>query len=120
MTQMGSTRFDGDSWDLASSVGATATMVAAARARAMRRFADAMAIRTEYFDNFFLDATQGGIRQAVILAGSLLATDGLLDVNDRNAAELRGRLQRHSDVAQRLRFTGRTRAAGQHRRGTVR
>ena len=27
-------RYDGDSWDLASSVGATATMVAAARALA--------------------------------------------------------------------------------------
>ncbi|MBO0853052.1 MAG: class I SAM-dependent methyltransferase [Nocardia sp.] len=33
---MTSTRHDGDSWDLASSVGATATMVAAARARATR------------------------------------------------------------------------------------
>lgn len=116
MTQTGSARFEGDSWDLASSVGLTATMVAAARAVAgrapgalvndqfaeplvravgvdffvrmasgeldpdklaedeangLRRFADAMAIRTRYFDNFFLDATRAGIRQAVILASGL-------------------------------------------------
>lgn len=116
MTQTGSARFEGDSWDLASSVGLTATMVAAARAVAgrapgalvndqfaeplvravgvdffvrmasgeldpdelaedeangLRRFADAMAIRTHYFDNFFLDATRAGIRQAVILASGL-------------------------------------------------
>jgi O-methyltransferase involved in polyketide biosynthesis len=116
MTQIGSTRFDGDTWDLASSVGLTATMVAAARAVAsctpgalvndqfaaplvravgvdffarlasgelepsdldedaangMRRFADAMAIRTRYFDEFFLDATRAGVRQAVILASGL-------------------------------------------------
>ncbi|WP_375488109.1 class I SAM-dependent methyltransferase [uncultured Mycobacterium sp.] len=113
---MGSARFEGDTWDLASSVGVTATMVAAARAvatrspnplindqfaeplvravgiefftkmasgelqprdldddtaKGMRRFADAMAIRTEYFDNFFGDATAAGIRQAVILASGL-------------------------------------------------
>lgn len=116
MTQTGSARFEGDSWDLASSVGLTATMVAAARAVAgrapgalvndqfaeplvravgvdffvrmasgeldpdelaedeangLRRFTDAMAIRTHYFDNFFLDATRAGIRQAVILASGL-------------------------------------------------
>lgn len=116
MTQMGSARFDGDTWDLASSVGLTATMVAAARAvasrspdplvndqfaeplvravgvdffarmasgeldpeeidedaaKGMRRFADAMAIRTRYFDEFFLDATRAGVRQAVILASGL-------------------------------------------------
>jgi len=116
MTQMGSARFDGDTWDLASSVGLTATMVAAARAMAsrspdrlvndqfaeplvravgvaffarmasgeldpeeidedaakgMRRFADAMGIRTRYFDEFFLDATRAGVRQAVILASGL-------------------------------------------------
>ncbi len=113
---MGNARFEGDSWDLASSVGATATMVAAARAVAsrapnaliddhfaeplvravgidffakmaggeldptdldedaalgMQRFANAMAIRTDYFDGFFLGATQAGIRQAVILAAGL-------------------------------------------------
>ena len=33
--------------------------------------ADAMGIRTRYFDDFFLDATQAGIRQAVILASGL-------------------------------------------------
>jgi methyltransferase (TIGR00027 family) len=116
MTRMGSARFEGDTWDLASSVGVTATMVAAARALAtrspnplindqfaeplvravgvdfftkmaggelqpreldddtakgLRRFADAMAIRTEYFDNFFDNATAAGIRQAVILASGL-------------------------------------------------
>jgi methyltransferase (TIGR00027 family) len=116
MTELGSARFDGDTWDLASSVGLTATMVAAARAvasraqdalvsdqfaaplvravgvdffariatgeldprdldedaaKGMRRFADAMAMRTRYFDEFFLDATRAGIRQAVILASGL-------------------------------------------------
>jgi methyltransferase (TIGR00027 family) len=40
-------------------------------AKGLRRFADAMAIRTEYFDNFFLNATAAGIRQAVILASGL-------------------------------------------------
>src|SRR4030081_428528 len=110
-------RTDNDTWDLASGVGATATMVAAARAIATKaenpliddRFADplvravgvdfftrwatgeldaadlddsespwrlkhmpdAMAARTRYFDSFFLDATQAGIRQAVILASGL-------------------------------------------------
>src|SRR3979411_3017260 len=110
-------RTETDTWDLANSVGATATMVAAARAIATRaenpliddRFADplvravgvdfftrwatgeldaadlddnespwrlkhmpdAMAARTHYFDSFFLDATQAGIRQAVILASGL-------------------------------------------------
>ena len=113
---MSSARFEGDTWDLASSVGVTATMVAAARAvatrgsnplindqfaeplvravgvdffakmaggeldprdlnddeaKGLRRFADAMAIRTEYFDNFFRGATAAGIRQAVILASGL-------------------------------------------------
>ncbi len=34
MTHMGNTRFESDTWDLASSVGATATMVAVARALA--------------------------------------------------------------------------------------
>jgi methyltransferase (TIGR00027 family) len=113
---MSRARFEGDTWDLASSVGVTATMVAAARAVAtrssnalindqfaeplvravgvdffskmaggeldprdldddaangLRRFADAMAIRTEYFDDFFLEAADAGIRQAVILASGL-------------------------------------------------
>src|SRR3981189_3497063 len=110
-------RTDNDTWDLASGVGATATMVAAARAIATKaenpliddRFADplvravgvdfftrwatgeldaadlddsesvwrlshmpdAIGSRTHYFDSFFLDATQAGIRQAVILASGL-------------------------------------------------
>ena len=110
-------RTDNDTWDLASSVGATATMVAAARAMAtaadnalindpfaeplvravgvdfftrlvtgelrpedldsdnesvgMQRMTDNMAVRTKFFDDFFLGATEGGIRQAVILASGL-------------------------------------------------
>jgi methyltransferase (TIGR00027 family) len=116
---MSRARFEGDTWDLASSVGVTATMVAAARAvatrspnplindqfaeplvravgvdffakmaggeldlrdlnddeaKGLRRFADAMAIRTEYFDDFCLSsqgAAAAGIRQVVILASGL-------------------------------------------------
>ncbi|OBF81522.1 SAM-dependent methyltransferase [Mycobacterium sp. 852002-51163_SCH5372311] len=110
-------RTDNDTWDLATSVGATATMVAAARAIATKadpavindQFAEplvravgvdfftrwaagdllaadvddeestwklehmpaAMAARTRFFDSFFQDATQAGIRQAVILASGL-------------------------------------------------
>ena len=115
-------RYEGDTWDLASSVGITATMVAAARAMATRddrplindpfaeplvravgvdlltrlatgdlqpaelndvqdgatgssgamsRMADNMAVRTKYFDEFFLDATKAGIKQVVILASGL-------------------------------------------------
>jgi methyltransferase (TIGR00027 family) len=107
-------RFDGDSWDLASSVGATATAVAARRAMASRgpdpliddpfaeplvtavgvdafirmmngdieigeddpaftpqRLSEGMAVRTRFFDAFFLDAAEAGIRQAVILASGL-------------------------------------------------
>ncbi|MFZ1179250.1 MAG: class I SAM-dependent methyltransferase [Mycobacterium sp.] len=104
-------RTDRDRWDLATSVGATATMVAAQRALASdetlihdpyaaplvraagidvyvrlvngeipvggdsefdpHRMAQGMACRTRFYDNFFLDATQTGIRQAVILASGL-------------------------------------------------
>ncbi|KMO71666.1 class I SAM-dependent methyltransferase [Mycolicibacterium chlorophenolicum] len=107
-------RAEGDRWDLASSVGSTATMVAAARAVASREpdpliddpyaaplvravgidfftkvvdgtltFADSddsgaarlmtdvMAVRTRFFDDFFLDAAAAGVRQAVILASGL-------------------------------------------------
>lgn len=119
MTQLGSARFEGDTWDLASSVGLTATMVAAARAAAcrdangagaiasdhfaeplveavgvdffsrvasgelntagldddtadgIRHFANSMAVRTRFFDDYFTDATRAGIRQAVILASGL-------------------------------------------------
>jgi methyltransferase (TIGR00027 family) len=103
-------RTDNDTWDLASSVGATATMVAAARAVASRQpdaviddpYADAlvravgveyfvklldgevtleadnaamlavmtdvMAVRTRFFDDFFLSS---GLPQSVILASGL-------------------------------------------------
>ncbi len=110
-------RTDDDTWDLATSVGATATMVAAARARAtnadtpliedpfaeplvravgvefftrwatrdlrpadvddptaswgMQPMTNLLTARTRYFDAFFLDAAQAGIRQAVILASGL-------------------------------------------------
>jgi methyltransferase (TIGR00027 family) len=114
MTHARSGRFDGDSWDPASSVGATATMVAASRALASqgpdpllddpyaaplvravglgpfirlidgevslddddpalngRTRAEQMAVRTRFFDDFFIAATESGIRQAVILASGL-------------------------------------------------
>ncbi|MCT7367800.1 class I SAM-dependent methyltransferase [Mycolicibacterium llatzerense] len=112
-------RTHGDSWDLASSVGATATLVATGRAiasthpqglindpfaaplvravgieaftnmvdgvldlAALEAFApdaavraraniDEMAVRTRFFDDYLLTATDGGIRQAVILASGL-------------------------------------------------
>lgn len=106
-------RSDTDSWDLASSVGATATMVAAARAIAsaesdplindpyaadlvravgvefFTKLVDGeialdgelaagaelmigiMAVRTKFFDDFFIAAGDAGIRQAVILASGL-------------------------------------------------
>ena len=118
------TRSDADSWDLATSVGTTATMVAAARAVASREenglindpfaaplvravgidvftkmvdgeidmatvdsegnarvMTDVMAVRTRFFDDFFLEAvgaggpatlgTGAGVTQAVILASGL-------------------------------------------------
>lgn len=113
------TRTDQDSWDLASSVGATATMVAAARAlasaepnpiiddpfaaplvravglnffvrlvdgdvirarphdqavqaeRDLQLETDSIAVRTRFFDDFFLNAARDGVRQAVILAAGL-------------------------------------------------
>jgi methyltransferase (TIGR00027 family) len=113
MTHAQSGRFDGDSWDPASSVGATATMVAASRALASqgpdpllndpfadplvravglvpfirlidgeinlgddpalsdRTRAEQMTVRTRFFDDFFIAATDAGIRQAVILASGL-------------------------------------------------
>ncbi|WP_370485434.1 SAM-dependent methyltransferase [Mycobacterium sp. pUA109] len=106
-------RTESDSWDLATSVGATATMVAAQRALAAAgpepliddpfaaplvravgmdiytrlvdgqipvednsgfdpdRMARGMAVRTRFYDQYFLEATRGGIRQAVILAAGL-------------------------------------------------
>lgn len=114
MPETDNKRSDGDSWDLASSVGATATAVAARRALASkgpdpliddpfaeplvravgveafirmmngdietpeddpaftpRRLGEGMAVRTRFFDSFFLDAAGAGIRQAVILASGL-------------------------------------------------
>jgi methyltransferase (TIGR00027 family) len=110
------TRTDQDTWDLASSVGATATMVAAARAlasaetnaiindpfaaplvrtvgleffirlvdgeivpsetqdgseRDLRLETDSIAVRTRFFDDFFLNAARDGLRQSVILAAGL-------------------------------------------------
>jgi methyltransferase (TIGR00027 family) len=110
-------RANNDTWDLANSVGATATGVAVGRALAsqaprplindpfalplvravgvdfftgvasgqldpgeiddgdapwgLRRMADMMAVRTKLFDEFFLEATRSGARQAVILASGL-------------------------------------------------
>jgi methyltransferase (TIGR00027 family) len=37
----------------------------------VQRMADSMAVRTKFFDSFFITATEGGIRQAVILASGL-------------------------------------------------
>ena len=110
------TRSEQDTWDLASSVGATATMVAAARAvasaepnpiindpfaaplvravgldfftrvvdgevtapdagengeRDLQLETDSIAVRTRFFDEFFLGAARDGIRQSVILAAGL-------------------------------------------------
>ncbi|WP_231588489.1 class I SAM-dependent methyltransferase [Mycobacterium nebraskense] len=106
-------RTENDTWDLASSVGATATAVAAQRAIASKGpdallndpFADPLVravgsdifiklldnevdrsndpllnrqavneqitVRTRYFDDFFMQATESGIQQAVILASGL-------------------------------------------------
>ncbi len=109
-------RTDDDNWDLASSVGATATFVASGRAMATKdprglindpyaeplvravgldfftkmmdgeldtstidiasparkqAMIDGMAVRTKYFDDYFIDATNNGVRQAVILASGL-------------------------------------------------
>ena len=112
-------RTDDDSWDLASSVGATATLVATGRAIASqdshgliddpfaaplvravgievftkmvdgelsmdtlaqlapdaaeraRSNIDEMAVRTRFFDDFFITSGKAGIRQAVILASGL-------------------------------------------------
>jgi methyltransferase (TIGR00027 family) len=108
------TRTDRDSWDLASSVGATATMVAAARAAASRRpdrvindpfaeplvravgldlftkvasgeldfadvdddvgfprMVDTFAARARFYDDYFAQATNAGVRQVVIVASGL-------------------------------------------------
>ena len=106
-------RTDKDTWDLASSVGATATAVAASRAMASqnpdallndpwadplvravgidtfvklidgetghtddpllnrRAMNEQITVRTRFFDDFFVQAAESGIRQAVILASGL-------------------------------------------------
>lgn len=109
-------RSEGDSWDLASGVGATATMVAVGRAIAsteehaliddpwaaplvravgieaftmmvdgtlniadvapdaaaqVKSNIDEMAVRTKFFDDYFVSAGESGVRQAVILAAGL-------------------------------------------------
>jgi methyltransferase (TIGR00027 family) len=106
-------RTDNDTWDLASSVGATATAVAASRAMASqnpdsllndpwadplvravgidtfvklidgetghtddpllnrRAMKEQITVRTRFFDDFFVQAGESGIRQAVILASGL-------------------------------------------------
>ncbi|MGE2736296.1 class I SAM-dependent methyltransferase [Mycolicibacterium vaccae] len=115
---MSALRTDDDTWDIASSVGATAVMVAAARAAdttrpdalindpyagilvreagtgswehmldagLVARIAEAdaevavlfehmfnyQAVRTHFFDRFFTEAVEAGIRQVVILAAGL-------------------------------------------------
>jgi methyltransferase (TIGR00027 family) len=106
-------RTENDTWDLASSVGATATAVAASRAMASqnpdallddpwadplvravgidtfvklidgeiehaddpllnrRAMNEQITVRTRFFDEFFVQATESGIQQAVILASGL-------------------------------------------------
>jgi methyltransferase (TIGR00027 family) len=106
-------RTDNDSWDLASSVGATATAVAASRAVASqgpdallddpfaeplvravgvdtfvkivdgegfidddpwmnrKTMTEQITVRTKFFDDFFIAASNAGVRQAVILAAGL-------------------------------------------------
>jgi methyltransferase (TIGR00027 family) len=116
MASFESQRSSGDTWDLASSVGATATMVAAARAvaseqdnpiindryaaplvravgldyftrlvdgqvpevtsdesreRELQVMSDSIAVRTRFFDDFFLEAARAGVDQSVILAAGL-------------------------------------------------
>jgi methyltransferase (TIGR00027 family) len=109
----GMARTENDTWDLASSVGATATAVATQRAMASQEphrllddpWADPLVravgtdtfiklidgelgdtddpvlnrqavleqitVRTRFFDDFFMHATEAGVRQAVILASGL-------------------------------------------------
>ena len=106
-------RSEGDTWDLASSVGATATMVAAARAAATKRpqpvindpfaeplvravgidlftrvaageldsdadaelgiprMTDMFAARARFYDDYFAEAGDAGMRQVVIVASGL-------------------------------------------------
>ena len=129
-----------DHWDLASSVGATATMVAASRALASRAadpliddpFAEALvravglpyfvklldgenpsgdpehdpqqsanhiATRTRFYDDIFLDATRGGVTQAVILArGQVIVADRALAF-DASVADAAAQSLKHQQLA---------------------
>ncbi|WP_433566799.1 SAM-dependent methyltransferase [Nocardia sp. CA-151230] len=71
---MTSTRYDGDSWDLASSVGATATMAAVARAIATRT-------HRQLIDDPFAEplVRAVGVELATQLATGEVAPDGLVD-----------------------------------------
>jgi methyltransferase (TIGR00027 family) len=118
------TRTDDDTWDAASGVGATATMVAAGRAMAsqdprhliddpyakplveavgldfftkqvngeldtadldsqsvarVQALVDEVAVRTRFYDDYFMSAANAGVRQAVILASGLDARAYRLD-----------------------------------------
>ncbi|MGV0837172.1 SAM-dependent methyltransferase [Mycolicibacterium thermoresistibile] len=74
---MSSLRTDDDTWDIASSVGATAVMVAASRAAepeaaaVFEHMGNYQAVRTHFFDEYFTRAAAAGIRQVVILASGL-------------------------------------------------
>jgi methyltransferase (TIGR00027 family) len=135
-------RSDNDTWDPASSVGATATMVATSRALATRddnalihdpfaeplvravgmeyftrmldghapaddpdydpkRSSEHMAVRTRFYDDFFLNAVRGGIRQVVILASGL-------DTRAYRLSWPAGTVVYEVDVAEVLEFKSRT------------
>src|SRR6185312_3685301 len=93
-SMMGSQRSDKDSWDIASSVGATAVMVAAASTGVWEHMVDDtvldalanrdpelaaviehlrtyQAVRTHFFDRFFANAASAAITQMVILGSGL-------------------------------------------------
>lgn len=80
MTQIGSARYEGDTWDLASSVGLTATMVAAARAVAARDPQGAGAVASDSFAESLVRAV--GVDFFSKLAG------GELDLAELDLAEL--------------------------------
>src|ERR1700724_3155343 len=73
-------RADNDSWDIATSVGATAVMVARAHepedpaaglAMDFQQMIDYQAVRTHFFDEYVTAAAEASIRQHVILAAGL-------------------------------------------------
>lgn len=83
---LGGTRSDGDSWDLASSVGATATMSAAARAIATRE-------DPSFFSDSFAEplVRAVGIEFLTRLASGELPTDGLVEPTWVEVGKVRGR-----------------------------